>query len=151
MGTVMVNLGSRMMRMAMAVCFVFVIALVTGACAGNAGPACAEGAEHFVKYELFMGLSTQSGEVVADAAWDTFLKDSVTPRFPDGLTVFDALGQWRNSEDLVLRERSKVLVILVPPGEDGMRLTGEISDEYKRRFSQESVLRVASDVCATFS
>ena len=75
----------------------------------------------------------------------------MTPRFPDGLTVFDARGQWRNSEGLVLKERSKVLVILVPPGENGMRLTGEIADEYKRRFNQESVLRVVSDVCATFS
>ena len=151
MRTVMVKLGSRMMRMAVAVCFVFVIAVVMGACAENAEPVCAEGTEHFMKYELFMGLDTQSGEVVAGPAWTAFLEDSVTPRFPDGLTVFDARGQWRNSEGLVLKERSKVLVILVPPGENGMRLTGEIADEYKRRFNQESVLRVVSDVCATFS
>ena len=147
----MLKLEARFMRMAMLVCFGFAVAVVMGACAGNAGSTCAEGTKDFVKYELFMGLDSQSGEVVADEAWNTFLEDSVTPRFPDGLTVFDARGQWRNSEGLVLKERSKVLVILVPPAEDGMRLTGEISDEYKRRFNQESVLRVVSDVCATFS
>ena len=147
----MLRLVTRFMRMAMPVCFVFAVAVVMGACAGNARSTCAEGTEHFVKYELFMGLDSQSGEVVADEAWNTFLEDSVTPRFPDGLTVFDARGQWRNPEGLVLKERSKVLVILVPPGEDGMRLTGEIADEYKLRFNQESVLSVVSDVCATFS
>ena len=147
----MLKLEARFMRMAMLVCFGFAVAVVMGACAGNAGSTCAEGTEDFVKYELFMGLDSQSGEVVADEAWNTFIEDSVTPRFPDGLTVFDARGQWRNSEGLVLKERSKVLVILVPPGEDGMRLTGEIADEYKRRFNQESVRGVVSDVRATFS
>ena len=48
-------------------------------------------------------------------------------------------------------ERSKLLVVLVPPGDDGVRLIGEVSDEYKRRFSQESVLRVVYDACVTFS
>ena len=151
MRTVMVKLESRLMRTVMLLCIGFAVALVAGACAGIGGPTCVEGTEHFVKYELFMGRDSQSGEVVSDEAWTAFLEDSVTPRFPDGLTVFDARGQWRNPEGLILKERSKVLVILAPPGEDGMRLTGEIADEYKIRFSQESVLRVVSDVCATFS
>ena len=135
----------------MLVCFVFAIAMVIAACAGTAGPDCAEGTEHFVKYELFMGRNTQSGEVVDDAAWTSFLRDSVTPRFPDGLTVLDARGQWRDSEGLVRMERSKLLLVLVPPGDDGMRLIREVSDEYKRRFSQESVLRVVHDASVTFS
>ena len=32
-----------------------------------------------------------------------------------------------------------------------MRLIDEISDEYERRFNQESVLRVVYDVCVSFS
>ena len=75
----------------------------------------------------------------------------MTPRFPDGLTVLDAQGQWRDSEGLVQKERSKLLLVLVPPGDDGKRLIREVSDEYKRRFGQESVLRVGSDACVTFS
>ena len=86
-----------------------------------------------------------------DAAWDAFLEETVTPRFPDGLTVLDARGQWRDSEGLILKERSKLLVILAPPSDDGMRLIDEISDEYERRFNQESVLRVVYDVCVSFS
>ena len=138
------------MRLAMLVCFP--LAVVTmAACAEADRPACAEGSEQFVKYELFMGRSNQSGEVVDDAAWAKFLEDTVTPRFPDGLTVLDSQGQWRDSEGLVQKERSKLLVILVPPGDDGMRMISEVSDEYKRRFGQESVLRVESDACVSFS
>ena len=77
--------------------------------------------------------------------------ETVTPRFPDGLTVLDAQGQWRDSDGLIQQERSKLLVILAPPDGDAMRLIDEVSDEYKRRFNQESVLRVVEDTCVSFS
>ena len=125
--------------------------IVATACSAGGELTCPESADRFVRYELFMGRSGPGGEVVDDQAWDAFLGDTVTPRFPDGLTVLDAQGQWRDSEGQILRERSKVLVILAPPGEDPGRLIDEISDEYKRRFNQESVLEVESDICVSFS
>ncbi len=56
--------------------------------------------------------------------------------------MLDAQGQWSSSGGLTLKERSKVLVVLAPPGGDAARLLDEVSDEYKRRFGQESVLRM---------
>ena len=97
-----------------------------------------------------MGRSGPEGEIVHDEAWDTFLADTVTPRFPDGLTVLDGRGQWRGADGLIKKEHSKLLVILAQPGDDKMRLIDEISDEYKRRFSQESVLQVVEDTCVSF-
>ena len=137
------------MRIATLACLALV--LLAAACADAETPACPEGTDSFVEYRLFMGRSTDTGEVVDDAAWAAFLEDTVTPRFPDGLTVLDARGQWRGSDGVILKERSKVLIVLTPPGEDKMALTREISDEYKRRFDQESVLRVVEEVCVTFS
>ena len=104
-----------------------------------------------MEYRLFMGRSNQSSEVVDDEAWAAFLEETVTPRFPDGLTVLDAQCQWRGSNGVILKERSKLLIILAPPGDDKMRLTDEVSDEYKRRFGQESVHRVVEDVCVSIS
>ena len=138
------------MRMALFICLVFV-AVSTVACSQNGALSCPDETDRFVKYQLFMGRGNQDGEVVNDAAWDAFLEETVTPRFPDGLTVLDARGQWRDSEGQILKERSKLLVILAPPSDDGMRLIDEISDEYERRFNQESVLRVVYDVCVSFS
>ena len=135
------------MRTSIILCLLFAAV----ACSQIDAPVCPDETDRFVKYELFMGRSTQDGEVVDDAAWDAFLADTVTPRFPDGLTVLDARGQWRDSEGQILEERSKLLVILAPPSDDGMGLIDEISDEYERRFNQESVLRVINDVCVSFS
>ena len=104
-----------------------------------------------MEYQLFMGRSNDSGEIVDDAAWDAFLNDTVIPRFPNGMTVLDGQGHWRGAQGLAYEERSKLLIVLAPPGDDAMRLTDEVSEEYKRRFMQESVLRVVSDVCASFS
>ena len=124
---------------------------LAGLCLGSEEFACPDGADHFVEYQLFMGRSNASGEIVDDAAWAAFLVDTVTPRFPDGLTVLDGQGHWRGSQGIAYQERSKLLVVLAPPGDGPMGLTIEISDEYKRRFSQESVLHVVSDTCVSFS
>ena len=137
------------MRLLMLGCLALAV-IAAAACSATDSAACPEGTDRFVKYELFMGRSGQSGEVVDDEAWAAFLGDTVTPRFPDGLTVLDAQGQWRDSNGLVQKERSKLLMILAPPGDDPTRLIGEVSDEYKRRFSQEAVLRVLSDACVSF-
>jgi hypothetical protein len=123
---------------------------VASACAADAEPPCPEGADSWVKYEVFMGRGNAAGEVVDDAAWDAFLADTATPRFPDGLTVLDAYGQWRNPEGVVERERSKVLVVLAPPGEEPLSLIHEVSNEYKHRFDQDTVLQATSDACVTF-
>ncbi len=141
--------GVAITKVAILVCLALAAVALVG-CAGADEPTCTEGSELFVRYELFMGRSNQSGEVVDDSAWAAFLEDTVTPRFPDGLTVLDGQGQWRGSDGIVQKERSKLLVILSPPGGDGARLINEVSEEYKRRFDQESVLRVVSDACVSF-
>ena len=141
--------GAKWTQMAALICLALALLAATARAEADE-PVCPDGSELFVRYELFMGRSNQSGEVVDDAAWASFLEDTVTPRFPDGLSVLDAQGQWRDSGGVIQKERSKLLVIRAPPGDDGARLIGEVSDEYKRRFEQESVLRVVSDACVSF-
>lgn len=119
-------------------------------CSDIDSSACPDGMEEFVNYQLFMGRSISDGTTVTDADWETFLEEVVTPRFPDGLTVLDAAGQWRGSDGVIQKEQSKLLMILAPPGEDAIRSMDEISEEYKGRFNQESVLRVVEDACVSF-
>ena len=127
-----------------------VVALIALAgCNPLAEPACPDGSDAYVEYQLFMGRGGESGEVVSDADWDRFLAESVTPRFPDGLTVLDGQGQWRNSAGRIERERSKVLILFAAAGDQGN--IDAISGEYETRFGQESVLRVVGDACVSFS
>ncbi len=138
------------MRVFQSVLLLAAIFILAG-CSAYTVTSCPAGTDEFAEYQLFFGRSSGGVEVVSDEAWAEFLADTVTPRFPDGLTVVDGAGQWRGSDGVVQRERSKVLIILTSPGEEGMRLTDEISAEYEARFNQETVLRVVRTACVSFS
>ena len=113
-------------------------------------PPCPAGTERYAEYRLFFGRNRGGVEVVSDAEWRAFLAEEVTPRFPDGLTVVDAAGQWRGPSGTIERERTKVLLVLAAPGAEGMRRTGEIAEAYKHTFGQGAVLRVVGSACASF-
>ena len=113
-------------------------------------PPCPAGTDRFSEYRLLFGRSRGAAEVVTEEAWRAFLATEITPRFPQGLTVLDASGQWRNPSGTIVRERTKLVVILAEPGESGIRLTDEIAQAYKSVFGQESVLRVVGPACASF-
>ena len=46
---------------------------------------------------LYFGTQTPDGAVTAEQ-WTQFLATDVTPRFPRGLTVWPAAGQWQSAE-----------------------------------------------------
>ena len=87
---------------------------------------------------------------MSDEAWRAFLAEEITPRFPDGLSVVDGAGQWRDASGTIVRERSKLVLILAEPGASGMRRTDEIAQAYRRTFGQESVLRAVTTACVSF-
>jgi len=138
-------------RRSLATALLALAALALLACGNEAEEPCPEGSDRYAEYQLFFGRSTADGAEVSDEAWSAFLADTVTPRFPDGLTVLDAAGQWRGDSGAVQRERSKVLWILAAPGEETLRLIDEITKEYEQRFDQDSVLRIHGSACASFS
>ena len=74
-------------------------------------PSCPASTDLFAEYRLFFGRSQGAVEVVSDEAWQDFLAEEITPRFPDGLTVLDAAGQWRDATGSLVRERTKLLLI----------------------------------------
>jgi len=115
------------------------------------GPAhCAIG-EAMVETQLFLGLSKPSGGTVSAAQWESFLKQEIAPRFPEGFSVLDGSGFWRDGQTRrTIAEKSKVVVRLHPPGPAADTAIDEIAQAYKRQFAQESVLRVDRPVCAQF-
>ncbi len=128
------------------------VALVLAACSGMGPvePPCQDGGEQWIEYRLLLGRNIGDAEAVSDQGWEEFIGDTVTPRFPDGLSVIDSAGQWRGEDGRIVQERSKMLLILAPTDTDALEQMNEISVEYKRRFGQESVLQVVSEACVTF-
>ena len=88
---------------------------------------------------------------VSEASFARFLAREVTPRFPDGLTVFDARGQWRApGSQKTSRERSKVVMIAMPPDAGNEDRLGKIIEAYKARFKQQSVGLIVRPACVSF-
>ncbi len=127
------------------------VALGAIACSADETALTCDDGEIWTEYQVFMGRNSGDTEVVTDEAWRGFLAAEVTPRFPDGLTVLDANGQWRGDDDVILRERSKVLLILAPQDGDARERIEEVADAYTSRFRQDSVLITTKDSCVTFS
>jgi hypothetical protein len=101
-------------------------------------------ASPFIRTELYFGRNKSDGTEVSRKEFNGFLSGFVTERFPDGLTVLNGRGQFLNSRGEVERERSVVLILLYPTSarnEKHIKIE-EIREEYKKRFLQQSVLRV---------
>lgn len=60
--------------------------------------------EIFSRTELFFGLSRADGPDVTEAEFQGFIDTEVTPRFPDGLTLIDGKGQFKDSDGAILQE-----------------------------------------------
>ncbi|HEU5484849.1 MAG TPA: DUF3574 domain-containing protein [Microlunatus sp.] len=101
--------------------------------------------ERFARTELYFG-TERPGPDVTDAQFAEFVGRVVTPRFPDGLTQYDALGQFRDSSGRIVKERSKVIILLYPVADAGPSSAQieRIRDVYETAFQQESVLRADS-------
>jgi hypothetical protein len=98
--------------------------------------------EAIVADRLFCGRTIPGGETVSDAEWKAFVDEVVTPRFPRGLTIWRADGQWQERDGTIVSEPVMVIEILHPVGLEHDRAIEEIADEYRRRFRQEAVMRV---------
>ncbi len=115
-----------------------------------AAAACRAGAAAMARLDLLFGLGTKDGSRISERDWQAFVDAEVTPRFPDGLTVLDGQGQWRNAAGAVTREPSRVLMVWYRPAAGSEAAIEAIRSAYKARFGQESVMRVDGTSCVSF-
>lgn len=88
---------------------------------------------------------------VSAQRWQAFLDQEVTRRFPDGFTVLDAYGQWRD-HDATGPERlaTKVLVILHEDTAARRRDLAAVRLAWKRLTGDLSVLAVSQPAAVSF-
>jgi hypothetical protein len=130
--------------------FIAVLAATLTACAPMHGAGCASGGQALVHDSLFFGTGKPRGGVVTPAEWAEFLKGTVTPRFPQGLTVSPASGQWRGADGAIVQEASQVLQLVHPDDPASESAVQELVAAYKAQFQQEAVLRVKARACVSF-
>jgi hypothetical protein len=114
------------------------VAVDMGTC-GSASPQ--------LRTTLYFGGARPKG-AVSELEWQLFLRDEVTPRFPNGMTVWDAEGQWREPGGGIGHERTKVLLLVHPDTDAAREAVRTVIGRYRKAFEQESVLWETSHVCA---
>jgi Protein of unknown function (DUF3574) len=88
---------------------------------------------------------------VSEAQWGRFVDREISPRFPDGLSVLDAKGEWRDTaRNAMVHEPSKLVEIVLPGKPDDFDALNRIAQAYKTRFRQQSVGIVVRAACVSF-
>jgi hypothetical protein len=123
--------------------------LLCGGCSTAPAIGCDAGEQSSITETLYFGRAKPGG-FVSDEDWSSFLRDVVTPRFPAGLTTWQASGQWRSEDGSLTHEDSFVVTLVHPPGGTADADVRAIVAVYKQRFQQEAVLRVRSPGCTSF-
>lgn len=126
----------------------FLAPLLFGACA-TLEPVCPQGMQAMVSEQVFFGTDKPGGKV-SPVEWADFVDRSVTPRFPQGLTVWPAQGQWRGEQGKVVREPSYILTLVHSGDAVADAAVVALAKDYQQRFAQEAVLRVRSRACVSF-
>ena len=130
-----------------AVCIAW--SLAVAACVSPQRPDCKPGEHAAIQDTLYFGTGTPHG-AMAPEEWAEFLEHTVTPRFPQGLTVLQASGQWREGAGPIVRESTHVLLLVHPDDAQSETSIAAVVAEYKTTFQQEAVLRVTANACVSF-
>ncbi|MCX5193499.1 DUF3574 domain-containing protein [Streptomyces sp. NBC_00249] len=94
--------------------------------------AASEKGSPYVSTHLYFGTGRHNGNPpITEEEFMKFVAEVVTPRFPSGLTLQEARGQWRDKEGDVNRERSYELTLMYPVREAHAR---NADIEYIRRL-----------------
>jgi Protein of unknown function (DUF3574) len=101
--------------------------------------------------ELMFGRNIGGRLGVNEADWSRFVDREIISRFPNGLTVFNAAGQWRDeATNKIVREPSKLVQIVLPGQVGDIARLNEIVAAYKTRFKQRSVVMIVRPACVSF-
>ncbi|RSS78420.1 DUF3574 domain-containing protein [Streptomyces sp. WAC06614] len=121
------------------------IPALVGALQGDVG-------ESYHETRLYFGTQRTGGGEVREQEFAAFLDRVVTPAFPEGLTLHEGRGQWREQDGDLVRERSYELVLLYPETEAEERnvRVERIRRAYERTYDQDSVGRSDDQVTVDF-
>lgn len=129
--------------------FICIILVVLALAVASPREAFADPPAGAVQSTLYFGLDLSDGGAVSERDWTRFLAEVVTPRFPGGLTVVDAYGQWRDpavADAPIAREATKIIIVVHDGTPEAAMALADIKAEYMDRFGQKSVFHTEAPV-----
>jgi hypothetical protein len=123
--------------------------LLVAACAADPNAKCQPGERLTLVDSLYFG-GASPYRLVTPEQWKEFVDRVVTLRFPQGLTEWEASGQYRTAAGVIQHEPAWILQLIHADDGASEAAIREIRAAYQTQFKQESVLRVRSKACVSF-
>jgi len=101
-----------------------------------------------IQVDLFFGRNIAGVGEVSEEQFQAFVDQTITPQFPDGLTVFDASGQFLDSTNTLIQEPAKVVSLILEDTQANETAIDSIVESYTQQFQQESVLQAVNESIA---
>lgn len=112
---------------------------------------CRNGQKPSQVVQLLFGRGYGDDAGVTEPDWISFVSRELTPRFPDGLTIINSAGQWRDpGKNTTIREASKVVEIVLPGRNSDALKINAVVEAYKLQFHQQSVGLIVEAACVRF-
>lgn len=89
---------------------------------------------------LYFGMNKPTGGAVSEQEFNQFLQQEISSRFPEGLTLFAAKGQWQGANGKIEQENSRVVEIVCDDTQENRDNVAAIAARYKALFAQEAVM-----------
>ena len=127
------------------------IMLAVSGCAPERVSCLLDSQRPMVLVELFFGRNIPGREPLTDREWSDFAASVIAKEFPDGFTVTDGDGEWRDpATQRITHERSKILIVAAPSSSDLASRVFRVRDVYRRMYRQTSVGALSYDACGEF-
>ena len=127
------------------------IVLAVSACAPERGRCLLDSLQPMARVELFFGRDIPGREPLTEREWSDFAASVIAKEFPDGFTVMEGDGEWRDpAMQRITHERSKILIVAAPKSSDLASRVVRVRDAYRRMYRQTSVGVLTYDACGEF-
>ena len=98
---------------------------------------------------VYCGLSRPDGSGISESDLRAFIDNTVAKIFPDGFTVMQAQGGWRDvATGHTIREPSAIIELA--HGEADQQHVLDVARAYKAQFSQDAVMVASTPVATQF-
>lgn len=127
------------------------LALALSGCAWSRSACLLDSQQPMTVTELFFGRDIPGRAPLTDREWSDFAASVVSKEFPDGFTVTDADGEWRDpSTQAVTRERTKILIVAAANLPELAARISRVRNAYLRLYRQTSVGVLTYVACGAF-
>lgn len=103
---------------------------------------------NYIKTELFFGLS-EGNKTISEKEWNAFKVEFLDKKF-SGYTEVNSKGFWTSPSNATVSEHSKLIIYLNKGTKNDSLVIAYVINNYKKKFNQESVLKIETPVNASF-